>query len=352
MHVIKLCSIMLRIYVVNKGTTMMKPVIPAVCCLIFSILTGCVQEPDPNMERLISGLGAVNRQLSLANREMNPFAGTAWTAQGIGCGAVEDALLRIKPLPENPGCDEVNTYLKEIAEAVRKGREAESISGRVPAMVRKVGFGHLKELAPYWDTLSIGLVADGVFRKEDAEEALRLLPDYPALYGAVARCEGIDSLLLKEAVFKALRENQRDLGALSVPLLHYVKTPEDIQFMEECFVQNPKAYFVLDKIRWFPQVDAPALGRKAWAEYRNEMMEDRLRLSEILLEFGNMEALEFMMDYGPGGRGARYVAGFFYDPETAAAVSWDKLGEYYRQNRENLQFDGKQRKYIIRNGAE
>lgn len=333
---------------------MTKLIIPAVCT-VFCIFCGCVREPDPGMEQVISRLEQINSRLEDMKRRTNPFEDSACaeiTGLQWGDGIDYPALDRIGPLPPAPGSAEITRYLQAITEATRNRRSV-TPSDRAVEMVRKIGFGHLKELAPYWDNPSVFMAASGLFRGEDVKEALELLPEYPALYRTVSRYEEPGSPRLKAAVFRAFRENRRDLSALSGVMLAYIKTPEDLRFFADCYLDNPAAYFVLEKIKYFPGVDEKALAAEAWELRGCDSLPSRLRLAETQLQLGNRDALALVVSRGCDSAEKRLkVAECFWEPETARNAAWEAVAGYFWENKDRLVFDPEKKRYIIRNGVE
>jgi hypothetical protein len=326
-------------------------------CVMVCVLCGCTQQPDPNMERTISLLGEINGQLEKMHCRTNPFLDAACADEtdasyGWGDGIDYLALERIEPLSSAPVGEDVTRYLQSLADAVRNRKPGVS-SPRIAEMVAKIGPGHLKELAPFWDRLPEAGAAAGVFRKEDVEEALERLPRYPALYEAIRHYEGEESPRLKAAFFRAFEENQDDLSALSGAMLAYIKTPEDLEFFADCYRKNPAACFVLEKIKYFPAVDENKLAAEAWLVRDRDTLHNRLRLAETQLKLGNPEALALVINRGGESAAQRLkTAECFWEPEAARAASWEAVVEYYRANRELLVFEPQRKMYIIRNGVE
>lgn len=314
---------------------------------------GCVK-PDPQFDNLNARLEEINTTLTVINEK-------ASSPKAIGDMPVKKTelesnskLSKIKPLPEQPTPEDVTEYLKAILEAV-KGQKTFKHDDEAAQMIRAIGYGHLKQIAPFWSKAEpyFNMTMESLISLQDKSEILELLPEYPHLYMAVTRYGFNDDLdEVRPAVFKALKKDTALPWVLTQAILQYVRDEDDIRYLSECFIENPAAMGLLGQLAYWPGVDTHKLASQAWENQFNLPKKRRLRQAESLIPWGCLDAFEYTLRrYAEDEKLQKRKRDFhkFISPDPGK-MSYPELLEFLLKHKDQITYDAKTRKYILSKG--
>ncbi len=314
---------------------------------------GCVK-PDPRMDKLNAGLEEINNTLIAVNERIS----SPKAIDGIKLTPVkpdaDDKLRKIKPLPKKPTSEEITEYLKATTEAL-KGRALYGFEDLGVQMICQIGYGHLKQLAPYWSKAPSYFDSNlaSLVRPQDLPEILELFPQYPFLYKAAARyLLPAKYEIMKSAVFKALKNDNALPWDLSRSILMYIKDDNDAQYVSECFVENPSAVFLGEQLAFWPGIDIAKLSEQAWNKRAGLPEDKRLQQANALMYRGSIGAFEYTLrryaeDEKLQKRKRNFNSLISPDP---GQMSYPELLEFFLKHRDQIKYDARKQQYVLSKG--
>lgn len=274
-----------------------------------------------------------------------------------GRGADEEALSKIT-LPDNPTKDQVRKYVQDIAKASRNQNSWSSIDPQVE-MLERVGPANLDVLLEALGSRG----GEGLFvtylmpaikalaRDEHKEMILKLLPQRHELAEIVWEKGWAEDA--RSTLIDGLRAKPEYLPIEWVKAVASFKDPATYDSLKWDLANGGNPWWTYEAIKNLPGLDLSKEAAEMWARFK-----DRDNLFEVVpaacvaVEFGHLDALMKLMDVmeNPDPHN-HYVTEAQKAVRRVTDVRGSKadIAIWFRQNKDKLVFDAKEKKFIVKN---
>ena len=343
--------------------------IQGVVCLGLALsLAGC--SPTSNQQNLVleelkgirSSLEVITEKLSEqeANRQkLLSFSSRFSSSSGREINV--DKLADIK-LPSNPTTEDVKKYIQEIKSASVGQRGYSSRDPQI-ALYAEVGQENLPLLI---DSLSRG--------ESNTMHDYHMIPAIVQLVDDAHKSLILDSLSKHQSLVKVVLEKGWEVDARDILLAElnpgqrlstdWIKAtallndPESYPSLRDHFIKAGSRSSTYKSIKNLPIENMPAAVAEAWEESQYEHEYERQRMAVIAVEYGRVDALEFLVDalITPSDS----TSSNYMKKEMRFAVlkaidskgSNEELAEWLEANKDHLQFDMGSKKFVVKQEAE
>jgi hypothetical protein len=268
-----------------------------------------------------------------------------------------EALRKIE-LPAKPTREEVREYVRRIVAASAGQNFASSTDPQV-AMLRQVGPENLDVLL---DTLRyprahmgmgdtyITQAVEGLARREHKEEILDYLPIVPELASIVVRYGWAQDA--RETLLAGLKYPTRYIPHEWLQAVANLGDEEALEALKAHFVVGRNRETTFKILRMTPGIgDLDALVADAWDRARAEGGDEALDTAQVAVGYGHEDALDLLIQFLASGYDSRGSAPFVRQAvlmHTEARGTAEGLVDWYRENKDRLQWDPDARRFRVR----
>ncbi len=271
--------------------------------------------------------------------------------------------LKIKPLPPNPGDEQIAAYVRAIAGAFAGGHVS---SLELPVrLLRKIGPGHLKALLPVLKSrntrgafrVCLGEALPFLVTPQDTPFIKANLPETPMLFHAVTSVEAARAM--KREIFWVLRSAMPVPPRLQAIIPRLVETPGDLKTLEDIYCTNPAGAHLTPIFVAIPGCDLKRLTVRAWKA------QDPRRASAALLQWAipavryghDVDACKYLLkSLIPSRRTASEISVYrLAEAQKLLGNLSDfpvqdraRLADWYAKNQARIVFDEKSGKFTLK----
>jgi hypothetical protein len=261
--------------------------------------------------------------------------------------------LRESKLPENPTDEQIRSYIDEIVVASRD-QNVFSESDPQMEMLTKVGPERLSFLLDaareqgiegYYLTWAIVRLA----AKEHKKLILDMLPFNQELVKAVVKLgweKDARHILLDQLSLK-----RKYLPPEWIEAVVRLRDPKTYDDLKAYFIDGPHRCWTYKSIQQLPDIDLEQAVGEAWKVAKGGNEWEAANMAMIAMAHGHLDALEYLVGVlASSGRKDRYQ-----NMEFRSAVlrripfegSDKEIAQWFRQNKNGLSFDTKQKKFVV-----
>jgi hypothetical protein len=260
------------------------------------------------------------------------------------------AALRKIRLPEDPSREEIEEYVDAILAASRGQNSFSTEDLQIPMLV-KVGRKNVDVLIDRLDGAVEFYLTAAVSRlagEEHKELILKVLPAEERLIGVVVEKGWVQDA--RSILTAALKNAPSYLPPQWIDAVASLRDPETHGDLRRYFVHGSNKSLTYQAIRNLPGIDLDAAVTEAWKKPETAISPfERSDLAPIAAAHGHRDALDLAFELLDGSNDWRArEARKTILRHTGATGSDDELKAWFRDNKDQLQWDAEMRKFVIR----
>lgn len=324
-------------------------------------ITGCstpFSSQDPVVEELKgirSALDQLNENLA---RQVEQRAKLLTGSNQNGQNKVNVEKLLTIELPENPTNEQVKTYIEQIKAATEGQRSISSNDPQV-AMYVAVGKEYLPELV---DALPVGssysqstyhilpAIEQLMMDEGDKELILKSLAKHPRLIRIINNKNWAEDA--HDTLVEGLKSGER-LSTDWVRAVAALRDPETYPLLREYFISGDNRSWTYEAIKDLPIEDMEDAVNEAWTAGKYEHEYERHRLADIVVTYGNKEALEYLIHAlkfpSSNSAAARLnsTSRFIILGLIDFRGSNEELWNWFEANKDQIEFNAETRRFVL-----